>query len=385
MSSLILPRLRALLPILDWLPSYSKDDAANDGLAAVIVTLMLIPQSLAYAMLAGLPPQVGLYASILPLLAYAVLGTSRSLAVGPVAVVSLMSAAALGDLAAQGSAAYLQGAIALALLSGAMLLAMSALRLGFLANFLSHPVISGFITASAVVISVSQIKNILGVKAGGESLPQILPELLHALPGFNPITLTIGLAALGFLFWARRGLKPRLRRAGLSARQADALARMGPVLTIVLGIAAVSLLGLDARGVQVVGLIPSGLPPFALPEFDLELWQKLALPALLISLVGFVESVSVGQTLAAKNRQSIDPNQELTALGAANIASALSGGYAVTGGFARSVVNFDAGAKTQMAGVFTAIGLLLATLLLTPLIAALPNAVLAATIIVAVL
>ncbi|MBL8583400.1 MAG: sulfate permease [Rhizobiaceae bacterium] len=377
--------LRKYLPFLEWATSYSRKDATSDFLAAVIVTVMLVPQSLAYAMLAGLPPEVGLYASILPLIAYALFGTSRTLAVGPVAVVSLMTAAAASQVASPGSALYLQAAIVLALLSGLMLLAMSVLKLGFIANFLSHPVISGFISASGILIAASQIKHILGVSAGGGTLPEMIGELLPVLGSTNWLTLAIGLTSLAFLFWVRKRLKPLLVRWGMAPRAADMVARAGPVAAIAATILLVVLFDLDARGVKIVGAIPSGLPPFAVPLFDAALWWKLLPGAALISLVGFVESVSVAQTLAAKRRQRILPDRELAGLGAANIASALSGGYSVTGGFARSVVNFDAGAETPMAGVFTAIGILGATLLLTPLFQFLPQAVLSATIIVAVL
>jgi SulP family sulfate permease len=377
--------LKSILPILGWAPSYTKADAQSDLVAALIVTIMLVPQSLAYAMLAGLPPQVGLYASILPLMAYALFGTSRALAVGPVAVVSLMTAAAVGQLAAPGSADYLTAAITLAFLSGLILVAMSVLRLGFLANFLSHPVISGFITASGILIATSQAKHILGIKAEGDTLPELLMGIAQGMGGANLYTLTIGITATAFLFWARKRLKPILLARGLPPRAADIMAKAGPVAAIALSITAVVTFGLAERGVKIVGAIPAGLPPFALPSFDMGLWGQLLLPALLISLVGFVESVSVAQTLAAKRRQRIVPNQELTALGASNIASALSGGYPVTGGFARSVVNFDAGAETPLAGAFTAVGILAATLFLTPLFQFLPQAVLAATIIVAVL
>jgi SulP family sulfate permease len=380
-----LKTLTSLLPILGWAPTYSKPEAQSDLVAAVIVTIMLVPQSLAYAMLAGLPPQVGLYASILPLIAYAVFGTSRALAVGPVAVVSLMTAAAVGQVATAGSTEYLTAAITLAFLSGLILVLMSVLRLGFLANFLSHPVISGFITASGILIATSQLKHILGIKADGDTLPHLLAGIYHGIGGVNPYTLSIGILATGFLFWTRKHLKPLLLVRGLQPRAADLIAKAGPVAAIVLSILAVVGFGLVDKGVKIVGDIPAGLPPFALPSFDLALWQKLLLPAVLISLVGFVESVSVAQTLAAKRRQRIVPNQELTALGASNIVSALSGGYPVTGGFARSVVNFDAGAATPLAGAFTALGILAATVFLTPLFRFLPQAVLAATIIVAVL
>jgi SulP family sulfate permease len=377
--------LKSLFPILGWAPTYRRTDAQSDLVAAAIVTIMLVPQSLAYAMLAGLPPQVGLYASILPLIAYAVFGTSRALAVGPVAVVSLMTAAAVGQIAAVGSAEYLTAAITLAFLSGLILVAMSVLRLGFLANFLSHPVISGFITASGLLIAASQAKHILGISAGGDTLPELMLGLVEGITATNPYTLAIGVTATAFLFWTRKRLKPLLIARGLPPRAADMIAKAGPVAAILASIAAVVGLGLAEKGVKIVGEIPAGLPPFALPSFDLGLWQQLLVPALLISLVGFVESVSVAQTLAAKRRQRIVPNQELTALGASNIASALSGGYPVTGGFARSVVNFDAGAETPLAGAFTAAGILAATLFLTPLFQFLPQAVLAATIIVAVL
>ena len=377
--------LKSLLPILGWAPAYTRLDAQSDLVAALIVTIMLVPQSLAYAMLAGLPPQVGLYASILPLIAYAVFGTSRALAVGPVAVVSLMTAAAVGQVAAPGSAEYLTAAITLAFLSGLVLVAMSVLRLGFLANFLSHPVISGFITASGLLIAASQAKHILGIKAEGDTLPHLLAGIYDGLGQVNPYTMAIGVTATAFLFWTRKQLKPLLLAQGLRPRLADLIAKAGPVAAIVASILAVLGLGLVDKGVKIVGEIPAGLPPFALPSFDLGLWQELLVPALLISLVGFVESVSVAQTLAAKRRQRIVPNQELTALGASNIASALSGGYPVTGGFARSVVNFDAGAETPLAGAFTALGILAATVFLTPLFQFLPQAVLAATIIVAVL
>jgi len=377
--------LKSLLPILGWAPTYTKTEAQSDLVAALIVTIMLVPQSLAYAMLAGLPPQVGLYASILPLIAYAIFGTSRALAVGPVAVVSLMTAAAVGQVAAPGSAEYLTAAITLAFLSGLLQVAMSVLRLGFMANFLSHPVISGFITASGILIATSQLKHILGIKADGDSLPHLVVGIYDGIGDLNPYTLVIGLAATAFLFWTRKQLKPLLLARGLPPRVSDLIAKAGPVAAIVLSILAVVGFGLVDKGVKIVGEIPAGLPPFALPSFDLGLWQQLLLPAVLISLVGFVESVSVAQTLAAKRRQRIVPNQELTALGASNIASALSGGYPVTGGFARSVVNFDAGAETPLAGAFTAAGILAATLFLTPLFQFLPQAVLAATIIVAVL
>jgi SulP family sulfate permease len=377
--------LQRYLPILQWLKVYNRETLTSDLVAAVIVTIMLIPQSLAYALLAGLPPEVGLYASILPLVAYAIFGTSRTLAVGPVAVVSLMTAAAVGNLALAGTAEYLAAAIALAFLSGVILILMGLFRLGILANFLSHPVISGFITASGLIIAASQLKHILGVDAGGHNLLDILMALAGQLAHINLPTLIIGVSATTFLFWVRKQLKPLLVKVGLGPRLADIIAKAGPVLAVVATTLAVWGLDLQAQGVKVVGQVPSGLPGLTLPSFDLELWKQLFVSALLISIVGFVESVSVAQTLAAKRRQRIDPDQELVGLGASNIAAAASGGFPVTGGFSRSVVNFDAGAETPAAGAFTAVGIAMATLVLTPLIFFLPKATLAATIIVAVL
>ena len=372
-------------PIFSWGAEYDKDTLTSDLVAAVIVTIMLIPQSLAYALLAGLPAEMGLYASIAPLIFYAIFGTSRALAVGPVAVVSLMTAAAVGNLALQGTAEYIAAAIVLAFLSGLMLVVMGLLRLGFMANFLSHPVIAGFITASGIIIAVSQLKHIFGISAHGHNLVELIGSLFAHLSETNIYTLIIGVSATAFLFWVRKGLKPLLLKNGLKPRMADILAKAGPVAAVAVTIIIVWLFGLADRGVAIVGEVPRGLPPLTLPSFDMQLWGQLAGSAALISIIGFVESVSVAQTLAAKKRQRIDPNQELVGLGASNIGSALSGGYPVTGGFARSVVNFDAGAETPAAGAFTAVGILFAALLLTPLLFFLPKATLAATIIVAVL
>ena len=377
--------LRRYLPILDWGRRYDRRALANDLIAAVIVTIMLIPQSLAYALLAGLPPEAGIYASIVPILLYAVFGTSRALAVGPVAVVSLMTAAAVGQVAQQGTAGYAAAALTLALLSGGMLVLMGVLRLGFVANFLSHPVIAGFITASGILIATSQLKHILGVPAEGHTLPQMLAALWMQLGQTNLITLVIGVLATGFLFWVRTNLKPFLRGLGTPPLLADILTKAGPVAAVVTTTLAVWALGLAERGVKIVGAVPQSLPPLTMPALSPDLVGQLLLPALLISVIGFVESISVAQTLAAKKRQRIDPDQELIGLGAANLGAAFTGGYPVTGGFARSVVNFDAGAETPAAGAFTAFGLAIAAVALTPLVYYLPNATLAATIIVAVL
>ena len=380
-----LPNLSRYLPILSWGKTYNQLSLTNDLVAAVIVTIMLIPQSLAYAMLAGLPPQMGLYASILPITLYAIFGTSRALAVGPVAVVSLLTAASISRIAAPGSEEYIFAAITLAFLSGVFLLAMGIFRLGFMANFLSHPVIAGFITASGIIIAASQLKNIFGIEAHGHNLVQILSSMPGYLGEINWITATIGILTAAFLFWVRKGLLPLLRGLGLPKRTAEIIAKTGPVAAIVATTLLVWAFDLKSAGVKIVGAVPQGLPPLTVPGFSLELWTSLLSSAVLISVIGFVESISVAQTLAAKKRQRIDPDQELIGLGAANIGAAFTSGFPVTGGFSRSVVNYDAGADTPAAGAYTAAGLMFASLFLTPLIFFLPKATLAATIIVAVL
>lgn len=377
--------LRKYLPILDWGRSYTRATFSGDLIAALIVTIMLVPQSLAYALLAGLPPEAGLYASIAPIILYAIFGTSRALAVGPVAVISLLTAATLGNVVEQLGVGYAVAALTLAFLSGLILLAMGLFRLGFLANFLSHPVIAGFITASGIIIAASQLKHILGVDASGHNLFQLLLSLVRNLDAINWITFGLGAGATAFLFWVRKGMKPLLKSIGVSPRMADVATKAGPVAAVVVTTALVWGLGLADQGVRIVGDVPQSLPPLTMPDLSFDVVSALMVPALLISVIGFVESVSVAQTLAAKKRQRIKPDQELIGLGAANLGAAFTGGFPVTGGFSRSVVNFDAGAETPAAGAFTAIGLAIAALALTPLIYFLPQATLAATIIVAVL
>jgi SulP family sulfate permease len=378
--------LPALIPGLRSLRHYDRSDLPGDLIASVIVTIMLIPQSLAYAMLADLPPQAGLYASILPLIGYALFGSSRALAVGPVAVLSLMTASAIGSVAAPGTAAHWEAAIILAAISGFILMVLGLLRLGFLANLLSHPVISGFISASAILIAVGQIKHLIGVSASGENLIAMLAQLALKADGLNWVTACIGGASLAFLFWARLWLGAMLARLGMAPRYSDITTRAAPVLAVILSTAAVAFFDLDQNaGVKIVGNIPAGLPPLTVPTFEPALWLQLAPAAALISLVGFVESVSVAQSLAAKRRQKIHPNQELVGLGAANLAASVSGGFPVTGGFARSGVNFAAGANTQLAAILTAILVALGAFFLAPAFYFMPHAALAATIVVAVI
>lgn len=372
------------LPALVWLKTYDARSLQADAMAALIVTIMLIPQSLAYAMLAGLPPATGLYASILPLLAYALFGSSRTLAVGPVAVISLLSANAVGLAHINSGLDVLTLSMTLALLSGILMLFMGLFKLGFIANLLGRPVVTGFITAAGILIALGQFKHILGIPLGGHNLPELINGLQQYGTDTHLLTVVVGVTSVAFLWWARAPLTRFLCRF-MSKTAASALSKLAPVSAVIMSILLVSNLGLDQQGVKVVGDIPSGLPTLAWPELSWLLVSTLMPSAIMISLIGYVESISVAQTLANKRRQQIDPNHELLGLGAANVASAASGGFAVTGGFSRSVVNFDAGAQTPMAGVFTAVGIALASLYLTPYLALLPKAVLGATIFVAVL
>jgi SulP family sulfate permease len=377
--------LSGLLPTALKAGRYDRHHFLGDVIAAVIVAIMLIPQSLAYALLAGMPAEVGLYASILPLIAYAILGSSSTLSVGPVAITSLMTAAALSDVAAQGSANYLTAAITLAALSGAMLLGCGILRLGILANFLSHTVVQAFITASAIIIAVSQFKHLMGVNSGGDNLLELLSALIENVGQTNIYTLALGLAVIVSLLSSRHWGVSFLGRFGIAAHSADLMVKAAPVLGVIISILVVVSFDLEAKDVAVVGSIPAGLPSLVLPSFNLPLVKELLLPAALISTIGYVESISVGSALGAKRREGVDNNRELVALGGANLAAAVSGAFPVTGGFSRSVVNFDAGAHSQLASLMTAGLIALVALFLTPFLYYLPKAVLAATIIVAVL
>lgn len=377
--------LDRLLPAMRWIRGYSRTSAVGDLTAALIVTLMLVPQALAYAMLSGMPPQMGLYASMLPLLLYALFGTSSTLAVGPVAVAALMTASAVAPFAAQGLEQGVAAAIALAVLSGAMLLVAGLLRLGMIANFLSHPVIAGFISAASIIIAASQLPTLLGFSARGETLPDLLAQIAAGVSGTHPATATLSALAIAALLTARNGLKPALQRLGLGEFAAATVVRSVPVLLMVLATLGVHLGWSWMDGVRTVGAIPGGLPALALPAFEAAMWQALALPALFITLVGYVESISVAESLGMKRRERIDPDRELIALGLANVGSAVSGGVPVCGGVSRSVVNADAGAVTPAAGLFTAIGMALATVSIAGLLGELPRFVLAATIVVAVL
>ena len=366
--------------LLGWLTHYRRAWFGGDLTAGLVLSIMVIPQSMAYAMLAGMPVQVGLYASLLPLLGYALFGSSMSMSVGPVAVTGLMTATLLAPLAEVGSADYMQLAIWLALFSGALLFAFGLLRLGFLANFLSHPVISGFISGAAILIVLSQVPKLAGLR----NWPDNPATLLDSWHTSNSLVLAMGIAALLWLAYARAWLAGHLRGMGLPELLANLAARLAPILVVVLAVAATLQFGLSAHGVPVVGEIPAGLPSLVWQTPDTGALRSLLIPAVLISLVTFVESVSIAQSLARRKRQSINPDRELLGLGAANLGSGLTGGFAVAGGFSRSSVNIEAGANTPLAGVIAAV--MIAGILLTvaPLFAYLPQVMLAVVIIVAV-
>jgi len=378
--------MKRCLPFLDWLPRYRQEDLFGDLLAGVIVAIMLVPQGMAYAMLAGLPPQVGLYASILPAILYGLLGSSRTLAVGPVALTSLLVAATVGPLAAQNSSQYLMLALALALLVGLIQLLMGLLRLGTLVNFISHPVLLGFTSAAALIIAFSQLKYIFGLAMPRLGhLHEIALFILQDLQEINPYTLGIGLGSITVLIFFKKVLPEFLARQHVPQAWILPLSRSGPLVVVVAGTLLVWGFGLhEWAGVQVVGKIPAGLPALTLPPFDLTLLGDLLPSALTLSLIAFLESISVAKSLASKRRQKVDANQELVALGIANLGAAFSGGYPVAGGFARSVVNFSVGARSGLASIITAILIALTLVFLMPLFFFLPHAVLAAIIIVAV-
>lgn len=379
--------LSRYLPRLGWLLNYSPQDLPGDLIAAVIVAIMLVPQSMAYSRLAGLPPQVGLYASILPLILYPLLGSTRTLAVGPVAMVSLLVATGMEKLADRGTSEYLALALTLAMLVGIIQLAMGLTRLGFLVNFLSHSVISGFTQAAALVIALSQLKDLMGI-----TIPQtdrfytLLFYLIQHLSETNFVTLCIGLGSIGILIYFNSFLEVQLnKRWAISDAMIMVTTKIAPLLVIVLGTLLVWGLKLNQNAaVKIVGTIPTGLPPITLPSFDVTLWQALLPVAVTISFVGFMESIAIAKSLASFRHENVDANQELIALGVANLGAAVTGGYPVTGGLSRSMVNFAAGANTGLASIIAALLIALTVLFCTPLFYFLPQASLAAIIIVAV-
>lgn len=374
-----------IIPVLNWGRSYTVDDLPGDLMAGLITAIMLVPQSMAYAMLAGLPAHVGLYAAIAPLILYGIFGSSRALAVGPVAIVSLMTASTLATIAPAGSPDYVAAALALALLNGLVLIALGALRAGFLTNFISHPVISGFTSAAAIVIGLSQARHLFGLEIPRGTGLETIGRLVASLGDTNAWAFGIGVASVAIVIGMRDYLVRLLDRSALPQFATQLICRSGPLVVVALGALVTAELGLDERaGLAIVGAIPSGLPDLSVPEFDWALWQKLLPSAALIAFVGYLESISVAKAVASKKRQKIDADQELIGLGAANIGAAFTGGYPVTGGFSRTMVNFSAGANTPLATFVTAILVAVAVVFFTPMFHYLPRTVLAAIIIVAV-
>lgn len=362
------------IPLLSWLPNYDRAHLRGDLTAGLTTAVMLVPQGMAYAMLAGLPPIVGLYASVVPQLVYAVFGTSRQLAVGPVAMDSLMVAATVGAIAQQGSDQYVTLAVLLGLLVGVVQLAMGALRLGFLVNFLSRPVISGFTSAAALVIGFSQLKYLLGFDIPrSKHVHTILIDAISRIEQTHLVTLAIGVASIGVLRWVKKH-RPQVPGA-LVVVVASTLIVWG------FGLYAG---GVDGDGVAIVGAVPAGLPVPALVPLDMEQITVLMPSAVAIALIAFMEAISVANAFATRKRYEVDANQELVALGLANIGGAFFRGYPVTGGFSRTAVNGQAGAETPLAAIVTALAVAVTLLFLTPLFFYLPKAVLAAIIFTAV-
>lgn len=379
--------LSQISPLTARLATYRPEMLRGDLVAGGIVAIMLVPQAMAYAMLAGLPPEVGLYASILPLVLYGLLGSSSTLAVGPVAMVSLLVVSGVSELAEPGSAEYLQLCWTLALLVGVLQLLMALFRVGFLVNFISHPVLIGFTSAAAIVIGLSQFKHLLGVSIEGGEYPwQLILGTLSAFPQTHMATAAVGLGSCALLWLFRGPVGGWLQRWGLSEAWAETLAKAGPLVAV--GAGGLLLFSLDRAGdwgVARVGEIPPGLPHWTLPTPTWSQVGELLPLALVITVVGYLESISVARSLAARRREKVSANRELFALGMADLGAAFTGGYPVTGGFSRSLVNFSAGARTPLASLVTAALVALSVALLTPLFFYIPKAVLAAIIVVAVM
>ncbi|MDD4269893.1 MAG: sulfate permease [Pirellulaceae bacterium] len=361
--------LGRIIPAYDWLRNYRRSDWPSDLAAGAVVAVMLVPQGMAYAILAGLPPVMGLYASTIPLLVYAAFGSSRHLAVGPVAIISMLIFERCSSIAEPGSADYVNAVSLLCVMVGAIQVAMGLLRLGFLVNFLSHAVVSGLTSAAAILIALSQLKHLLGISlASQHSVFRLLAETGRRIGETHLATLLLSVGCMILLLFFKMRW-PRFPAA---------------ILVVIVATVIVRVLRLNEAGVSIVGSVPAGLPRPSLPVFDVETVRALFPAGLTIVLVGFVESLSIAQVIAVKERYRVAPNRELGALGLANIVAALSSGFPITGGFSRTAVNHQAGAKTGMACLVTAAIVLLTLLFLTPLFHYLPNAALAAIIVVAV-
>lgn len=377
---------RLLVPLVSDIRNRTRSEILQDLLAGTITAILLVPQALAYGLLAGLPPEVGLYASVIPPIVYALTGTSRTLAVGPVAVAAVMVAAALTPYAGGDPHKYLVGALILSALSGLILLALGILRLGWLTNFISHPVLSGFTTGAAIFIVGTQLAPLTGIFVPRDAgFVQIIATLGAGIGGISGVTTAFGLTAVILLLLARGPFVRLLSNMGVKPGLAAVLGRTAPLVVVVLAIAVAA--GLDVKShwqVAVVGAVPKGLPGLSLGFLSEPGWLALLPSAALIAVIGYVESISVAKVLAFRRQQKINPDREFTALGLTNLAAACVGAMPVAGGFARSMVNYDAGANTQFAAIITACWVGLATFFFTGVLADLPKAVLAAIIVVAV-
>ncbi|MBD2175469.1 sulfate permease [Pseudanabaena sp. FACHB-1998] len=374
------------LPAWEWMQKYQSQYLLGDITAGIVVTSLLIPQSMAYALLAGLPPQVGLYASIVPAIAYPLFGTSKVLAVGPVAVSSLMVAAAIAKLAPQGTEAYLTLALTIAFLVGAIAVVMGILRMGFLVNFLSRAVISGFISGALIIVIVSQLDHLLGLGVPTTtSFIETLIKTLSLITHINRTTAILGLGSVAILLYFNQPLVNQLKQLDWSEAQILPISKGAPLLVVILGTLITFSLQLDqTQAVEIVGAIPAGLSGLTMPIFDQETWLSLLSAALAIAIVGYMEGFAGGQAIATKRMEKIDPNQELIAFGIANISAAFSGGYPVTGAVSRSMVSFSAGANTGLASMITGVFAIITLLFFTSWFYFLPQTCLAAIIIMAV-
>ncbi len=378
--------VKTISPLARLLSVYRREQIAGDLIAGLVVAIMLVPQAMAYAMLAGLPPQTGLYASIVPLILYSLFGSSNSLSVGPVAMVSLLVTTGVSKLAAPGSPEFIGLCLTLALIVGVLQIVMAAFRLGFLVNFISHPVLVGFTSAAAITIGFSQTKHLFGISVHGGKYPfQVIANTVADIGNSNMSTLAIGLASSLILVLFGYGLAPLLRRLGLQENMATTVARLGPLVVVVVSTLLVAFGNLNqTNAVKIVGEIPSGFPGITVPKISLSAIISLIPLALIITLVGYMESIAVAKALASRKREKVNANRELFALGMADLGAAFTGGYPVTGGFSRSMVNYSAGVSTPLGSIFTALIVAFSVWFLTPLFFYIPNSVLAAIIIVAV-
>ena len=377
-------RWQQWIPLVQSLKDYTREDFSRDLSAGVVVGMVTVPQAVAYAYLAGLPPQAGLYACLLPMLIYACLGSSRHLVVGPVAVAALLVAAAIAQHAPDYGNAHLMISSVLCLQVGLILLALNLLKMGGLVTLLSHPVITGFVNAAALLIIVSQLPAITGISIDQTSSPLLqVSALLKSVDGLNATTLTIGFTALLFLLCSKTLIQRLLTLVGLLGDD-HPLTKTGPLWAALAGILCVSTLGLSGA-TETVGTVPQGLPALAWPSMDLALWLALLPSAAVIAVITYIESYSIGATLAAKEREQVRPNQELIALSAANIGAALSSAYPVAGSFSRSGVNYAAGARSPVSSIICAIIIVCTLLFFTEAFVDLPKAALAAIVMVSVL